>query len=763
MSLRSSALTATDVQQALSTLGDVDASSRQLAVKSLSRKGNNIEVTEDAVRLYLALRQLLGRVSPDLAREWQSKHLVRSCSRREFWVVPMTNMTAERRAAVLAVDQNAIVDASSIARIDPLIDLSANVIVDQIVERKMLGLGVYVTEVTTGTESVLARDPGSSMPALPDLHQIVAAPKPPTPALPDTTTSTTPMQAIEDAPDEGANVQPARTLEAKSSDESMSGLESDARVAREIASTTIACFEAQRFFSSDPHLPNFAEYWLQSYTSVVCQKYEMWLSTRGFAPQEAHATEFLKSLHPMLAKYPKYVLKSLMNSDALAALPHFVKHLAVLKEKLPALLPNVASAVIRLASFDLNSVTAMPVDDLSLGERQILFKSKLYKEFTTSRIRSKLQAVRAAHSLSDELRHQQVMALTDVVEDDEDKKDVAFARGLFSQMSRRDKVTFLLAGDNFQRMRQWSPDHELLVLQAFLSKDTRFSDIEGKNYDKAVDIFMAEGMCLQDVGNGTLQALLKEYRKAAECVGTDADLSAFVKACFLEFSSFKLGVSGWSAPAFNAEAVEKEAGKEMSKNISKVMGTNARRVTNAGEAPASALLLKACHDPPATTPLQSEGPTLPAGAKISASQAPAAPSASTSEESLQHPDQQSVDQASQSIDFQVGEVVKTSPSVKKIDQRNLRAEITAVLSQHYWIQFQEGVGGIKGTQLKIPKKNVIAATAPDTSSAAAAHPPPPLVPAAGTKRSMPEEDASQVQQRKRAADEAEADSLFGVV
>ena len=465
---RSTEITDSMVREAIANLGEISVADRAMAQSALAKKG--FPDDDDNVLLYLALRKgCIGRVSDKLFGKWVKKDIVRSCTRREYWVVPAANMTDVRRKRILEVDPEAIWDGSKIARIDPSIVLSENFIVDQVVDRNMLGVGAFLTEVTTGSEEVMRGHPSAAVLPLADGPRVSVPPalaveieEPVAPAgAPEAAASTTATGAVG-----GCRVvmrHPSNVSEGEPSEEG---------VAHDLAQSTVACFAAGRYYTADAHLSDFAINKVREYVEVMRNKV-----TQATAFDASSERAFAESLTPKLRKYPKYVTKALLNSEAFDHLGHFAGALKDLLEVLPSLVDNLGKALIQLAAFPLTSDGSMQLGFLGLGERHTLRSSKLYKTFEKRRMTAKIAALRAASAMSDAERKASVEALLQAAATDEDKQDLIFARALFSEMAGKEKAMYLFSSGKIERLRSWMPQHPMLRVEAWLHADTAWAEV----------------------------------------------------------------------------------------------------------------------------------------------------------------------------------------------------------------------------------------------------------------------------------------------
>ncbi|CAK0811874.1 unnamed protein product [Prorocentrum cordatum] len=698
--------------------------------------------------LYTAMRRrFVDWVSPELFGKWVKKDIVRSVARKGYLVVPAANMTAARRQRVLDVDADAILGPSKIASIDPGIDLSQNFIVDHVVDRNMLGVGAYFTVVTTGSEHSykhsMRSHPSSGVHALPDAPRARALPAP---AVEDEAPQEPAPQARA-AEAAGASAAtgaaPCSRAVARHPSNVSDGGPCEDVVARDLAQTPKACFEAGRYCTKDAHLSNFA-------------------INKGKST-EFNERAFFEALTPWLRKCPKYVAKALLSSEALEHLGHFAGAFKQLSDALPSAVGNLGKALAVLAASRVDSDESMKLDFMDLGERQFFKDSRLYKAFDKRRAAAKISNLRAASTRSDAGRKAAAEALLPAAATDEGKEDVTFAKALFSGMVAKEKAKYLFSLCSLERLRSWKADHPLLLLEPWLRPGTTWAEVLGEAFEKAADAFIGQDCPVEPAANRVLRELLKERRKLLAAAPEDDFVKKVGKACFLEGAGGKLGAPGCAVAKVDQGDMRLPARMNVAKVIGKAMGKTAKR-TSASKPESTAAAVWQAHAEPQQAAKKGDGKTAGAGAAATAEAAPPAGAASAAAVAAggRAP---AADPGGGEAAAGAQDAGAASAVLKKKEHRSKRAVIETAPTQHYWIKFEEGDVGVKGSSIKTLQNNaepIMEGGAPALAAPAGQSALKVTLASDKKRTSTADETSAGGRAAKRARSEQEADGLFGL-
>lgn len=210
------------------------------ALTDFNKANQEIQVTEQNIRLYLALRQLnpSGRVSASMILHQKSTAVSQVLLKQKLWIVPRANFQ------VLPQDMHQyLVDPSVLADAPPDLDAQSVWILDQAVARTRLGPCVLEFESAFGQRTTIPS---------PSASQSV-------PALPAAPASSTPESRSQPAEQGQPQPKRARILSEQKSEPEENSFE-------QIATATKEAFEKGRFVSSDKNNSMFAEFWLRAFS-----------------------------------------------------------------------------------------------------------------------------------------------------------------------------------------------------------------------------------------------------------------------------------------------------------------------------------------------------------------------------------------------------------------------------------------------------------------------------------------------------------------
>ena len=144
----------------------------------LQKNHSSLQASDELISLYCALRKLKGpgaRISGNLLESWQSKAVQATMVKTSYWVVPVD----QDRQKILDSKQVKpyILDPEVFDDLPPTVDVNKVRFVDQCVDRKLLGPGVSVIELSCGIrrDKQISRASNSSPHAPPSLTSPTAA------------------------------------------------------------------------------------------------------------------------------------------------------------------------------------------------------------------------------------------------------------------------------------------------------------------------------------------------------------------------------------------------------------------------------------------------------------------------------------------------------------------------------------------------------------------------------------------------------------
>ena len=136
---------------------------------------------------------------------------------------------------------------------------------------------------------------------------------------------------------------------------------------------------------------------------------EFWL--RSFV-DHAEKAEWPAGEEPQVARlFVKFVVKRIINSECLDALPHLVRHFETLKRTVPRMSPPAVNALLILATQELDATTSMDFGDMPLAARNEFVDSLLFKQFLKVRLGKKLSLVKGESNVTPEDRYKNMRCI----------------------------------------------------------------------------------------------------------------------------------------------------------------------------------------------------------------------------------------------------------------------------------------------------------------------------------------------------------------
>ena len=394
------------LQRTPPTSKEQDIASRSLArFARASKEGDDehaIRVTEEWVRLYIALRRAGGngveRLSAETLRTWHTRVCRQFSLKRKCFLVPKAQLAALPECPP-DLDR-LVVPAGSL-------DLPADIyeqdvlIVDDGFDRSKLNFpGVMHVELACKfTQEFPSSGPGRegqlSFPAAPAAASFQLLPAPAAvplqfPATPKAVPCQLPAAPAADsgAPASSGSVLDLgdqRGLKRRVSDGSVDSEREPETAMEHIIQNTVKAMGSQRWSAADTSQPNTVEFWVRIFTASVTQK------PVGQCPLTAPQTA-----------YVKYLTKELFQSPTgFDHLPTLCPHFAALHRWSPDAVPTLAHVLMKLLSLDVQADAE--VDNLhvwlqkacNLQQMQMVYNSKLYLGFLKHRATARLQIARA--------------------------------------------------------------------------------------------------------------------------------------------------------------------------------------------------------------------------------------------------------------------------------------------------------------------------------------------------------------------------------
>ena len=459
------------------------ADDRQLALrtlKTIKRSDENIEVTDNAVRLVASLQCLLPpgkRVTPKVFQNWNLGILTQTQSVEELVLLV-------KRTARPNFDQDPEV-AALLYRADE-VDLPGTVdarlwwIVASSVNPQKLPKGVLRVKCSmsvsrsaplmeAGDDAAIDADIGPAMSLNAEVQQSDVNPQ-----------KDEKVSLAEEPP---PAPRPTRVLKPEKSADS-----DDEQLSEDIAVHTKKCFEAGCYWLSDGNSPNSAEFWLRAYVTWI-KKYARQQLGRS---QSCEATVELVHMAPHMQLYIKFVVVSLLAHRTFSVLPSYCVHFKEITRHAPGLVPPISHALQKIVDYPLDSDESLNIGDLGKVS-MILYQSILYQDFLDHRRQRRLMVARDGKKdkkdpntcLTVEKRLQLVELLRaepEFQDDTEVQMQLQFAHTMLStswrkansegvqDMSEESLPKFLVSGDaqTFQMLKTWFPKHDHQCLQHFV-------------------------------------------------------------------------------------------------------------------------------------------------------------------------------------------------------------------------------------------------------------------------------------------------------
>ena len=348
-----------------------------------------IEVTEDWVRLYVALRRASGsssmRLSASQLRRWKAKACQQTTVKRKVFIV---KKAALDRLPAPPEDLEKWLIPRGELELPADIHGDDDVFIDDGYDRSKLNMpGILHLEVavkwsreksTGGSSSGLplsdnnedeyARPPLRSHRALSDAGSEIS--EQPAAAAP----------AAEQTAPPAAAPAAEQTLSAPAAGESEGSSEPE-RAMADIISQTVKALGCGRWVSNDSSLPNTVEFWVRLFTNDMTKK----------PKEESKLTEPQKG-------FVKYITKSLYESDCgYSNLRFVVPHIVKMQQWSSEVVPPLATVLVKLSEVDCEQPATEELfhswlqKDFSLSQMQTVYNSVMYAGFLKKRVAAQLK------------------------------------------------------------------------------------------------------------------------------------------------------------------------------------------------------------------------------------------------------------------------------------------------------------------------------------------------------------------------------------
>ena len=122
---------------------------------------------------------------------------------------------------------------------------------------------------------------------------------------------------------------------------------------------------------------------------------------------------------------------------------------------------------------------------------------------------------------------------------------------------------------HFDLLHQWCPDHNMVALKPFTSKEGDFQGMSGQDFTCASKL-LVEAHSVTFVQHPVARSLLVSFQNAQKLLGDRPQASAILEACFRECASLKLPLP----PVFESSLLEELSqfdDKDCSKRSSRVL------------------------------------------------------------------------------------------------------------------------------------------------------------------------------------------------
>ena len=193
----------------------------------------------------------------------------------------------------------------------------------------------------------------------------------------------------------------------------------------------------------------------------------------------------------------------------------------------------------------------------------------MYNEFVSLRNEARIRQCMSNQKQSDECRAQFARGMLENYEGDL-KDALHFAVAFFGPMEDSAKVQYLLKTPmHFDLLHQWCPDHNMVALKPFTSKEGDFQGMSGQDFTCASKL-LVEAHSVTFVQHPVARSLLVSFQNAQKLLGDRPQASAILEACFRECASLKLPL-----PPFFESSLPEELSqfddKDCSKRSSRVL------------------------------------------------------------------------------------------------------------------------------------------------------------------------------------------------
>ena len=529
----------------------VTALERKQAIKRLrnfNQNGKQFEVNEDMVLLYTAVKRIRSResggdirVSPLMLRDWTAKASQSTMLKQAYFIAPkFNNMHFETDDRI----KFALLDPLTFDELPAWFDASEFYLIDQVVPRELLGLGVSSLELKLGIQRTKALNRSGAASSIQDAKASIKEDGGHEPSCKCEDAGTVPTTTLETErkhSQERALVTKRRGLLREPSEPEQPG---DA--VEKICMNLKEEMDKENFFCADRNIPS-AYKWFNVLKEHVL---EIWgvFSASG----SSDASAFVEGLDPVIKRAFKFSVLQLLSTRSFDVLPVFGKDLAVLHSTFPKLLPSLCLAVMSLAEYDITSAGEPKLKGLSLKEVEFFLKSNLQAHFVERRVEALLHKYMQERTLSDKERLPYVKQLREGGLKDIQKVHVDFAEIILGDIPRVEKVRFLLRDQNrYDLLLLWQGEKcKLLLTKPFALKKNTFASLRADDFWYATLSVSGTQECVEAISNPIAKDLVSIFRKLLEVphqggtvtVTQEAELFPFVKTLYFELAEHRLGV-----------------------------------------------------------------------------------------------------------------------------------------------------------------------------------------------------------------------------
>ena len=566
------------VQREIAELGQrpVTDEERKVACRAIvrfkgQRQGNDeedtqIEVTEDWVRLYVALRRASGsstmRLSASQLRRWKAKVSQSTTVKRKVFIV---KKAALERLPAYPEDLDKWLIPRGELELPADIHGDDDVFIDDGYDRSKLNMpGILHLEVavrwsrekrTGGRSSGLSlTDDGSyerpllrSLPSISDAGSEISE-QPAAPALQQPAAA---APAAEQTAPPAAAPAAEQTLPAPAVGESEGSSEPEKAMA-DIISQTVKALGCGRWVSNDSSLPNTVEFWVRLFTNDMTKK----------PKEETKLTEPQKG-------FVKYITKSLYESDCgYSNLRFVVPHIVKLQQWSSELVPPLATVLCRLSEVDLEQPASLELfhkwlqQDFSLSQMQTVYNSVMYAGFLKKRVGAQLKKAQEDMTARETLLPLLEASAADSLEMAAELKIVRTLED--TTVKLKQKVDLLWSTPSaLEIVTKWAGLKDAWSKYMPFAKDAEYPQASGQTVTQVYEVMgKLEDGGIVDVPNVALKSLFAESLRVR---GTG---NAFLLRCFHEQIVARAGATATEITDLN-EDMDISDCKDVAKELSK--------------------------------------------------------------------------------------------------------------------------------------------------------------------------------------------------